>query len=380
MVAGRPHRTERELAVAALERIRRFETAPGREERRLPRRGRRAGIPVETPTTSRAETLQMIEIRGCVHPLQIGPRRAPRSEAPPGLGGRAGVEPVEDGAQAFRAFGMAAAGVVFLEVGIGRDQQHDREGNDPPPRNARRPFPSLRSPPVKAHRAQSYRFRGGVARVAAWHGRADVASLALHGSDAPSPRALRRLLERLHAAGYREVVTNALGPGASLPLVDVGFAVRGRLHLLVHDLAHLPSESGVTRRTTRSDRGALLAADAAAFDEFWRFDALALREAARATPRSHIRVAPARDEPVGYGLFGRAATAGYVQRLAVAPAVQRRGFGRALLTDGLRWLRSHGARRVYVNTQEDNERALALYLASGFTQLPIGLHVLGREL
>ena len=238
----------------------------------------------------------------------------------------------------------------------------------------------LQSPPVKAHRAQSYRFRGGVARVAAWHGRTDVASLALHGSDAPSPRALRRLLERLQQAGYREVVTNALGPATSLPLVDVGFAVRGRLHLLAHDLESLPSPSGRTRRATRTDRDALLAADAAAFDEFWRFDALGLREAARATPRSHLRVAPTPEDPRGYGLFGRAGTAGYVQRLAVAPEVQRRGLGHALLTDGLRWLRSHGAKRVYVNTQEDNDRALALYLRAGFRQLPVGLHVLGREL
>jgi ribosomal protein S18 acetylase RimI-like enzyme len=233
---------------------------------------------------------------------------------------------------------------------------------------------------VKAHRAQSFRFRGGVVRVAAWHGRADVASLALHGSDPPSPRTLRRLLDRLQEAGYREVVTNALGPGTSLPLVDVGFSVRGRLHLLAHDLEHLPAPSGRTRRTTRSDRAALLAADAAAFDEFWRFDSLALREAARATPRSHIRVVPRDREPYGYGLFGRSGSVGYVQRLAVAPEAQHRGFGNALLTDGLRWLRSHGARRAFVNTQEENERALELYLRAGFTQLPIGLHVLSRAL
>jgi ribosomal protein S18 acetylase RimI-like enzyme len=380
VVTRGPDRAECKVTLAAPERVRRLETAAGGEERRFPRRGRRAGVRVEPAAAGGAESLEVIEIRRGVHPLEIGPCRPARNEALAGVAGRAGVEPGEDGPHAFRAFGMAAAGVVFLEMGIGRDEQHDREGNDPPPRNARRPLPSLRSPPVKAHRAQSYRFRGGVARVAAWHGRADVASLALHGADAPSPRTLHRLLERLHAAGYREVVTNALGPGASLPLVDVGFAVRGRLHLLVHDLEHLPKETGLTRRTTRSDRGALLAADAAAFDEFWRFDALALREAARATPRSHIRVAPTHQGPFGYGLFGRAATAGYVQRLAVAPDVQRRGFGRALLTDGLRWLRSHGARRVYVNTQEDNDRALALYLASGFSQLPVGLHVLGREL
>jgi ribosomal protein S18 acetylase RimI-like enzyme len=233
---------------------------------------------------------------------------------------------------------------------------------------------------VKAHRAQSYRFRGGVARVAAWHGRSDVASLALHGPDSPSPRALRRLLERMQQAGYREVVTNALGPGASLPLVDFGFAVRGRLHLLVHDLAGLPAPTGKTRRAARGDRAALLAADAAAFDEFWRFDAIALREAARATPRAHTRVAPSVGEPVGYGLFGRSGIAGYVQRLAVAPESQARGHGYALLVDGLRWVRAQGARRAYVNTQEDNERALALYLRSGFRQLPVGLNVLGREL
>ena len=233
---------------------------------------------------------------------------------------------------------------------------------------------------MKAHKAQSYRFRGGVARVAAWHGRPDVASLALHGPDSPSPRTLERLLDRLQAAGYREVVTNALGPGASLPLVDVGFAVRGRLHVLAHDLEQLPAPSRQTRKATRSDRGPLLRVDGAAFDDFWRFDDLALREAERATPRSHLRVAPAHRDLHGYGLFGRSGAAGYVQRLAVAPEVQRRGLGRALLSDGLRWLRAHGAGRVYVNTQEDNDRALALYLGSGFSRLPVGLHVLGREL
>jgi ribosomal protein S18 acetylase RimI-like enzyme len=274
---------------------------------------------------------------------------------------------------------MAGAGVVVLEVGVGCDQEHRARLTN---RRVRElgPLSSLRSPPVKAHRAQSYRFRGGVARVAAWHGRDDVASLALHGPDAPTQRTLRRLLAHLQEAGYREVVTNALGPGASLPLVDVGFAVRGKLHLLAHDLGDLPPQTGRTRRANRADRSTLLAADAAAFDEFWRFDALALREAARATPRSHLRVAPALHDPSGYGLFGRAGRAGYVQRLAVAPATQRCGLGSALLTDGLRWLRSHGAKRVYVNTQEDNDRALALYLRSGFHQLPVGLHVLGREL
>ena len=60
---------------------------------------------------------------------------------------------------------------------------------------------------------------------------------------------------------------------------------RQRDHAVIHDLENLPAPSGQTRRATRADRAALLATDAAAFEEFWRFDALALREAARATPR-----------------------------------------------------------------------------------------------
>src|SRR6478752_6775914 len=107
-------------------------------------------------------------------------------------------------------------------------------------------------------KVQSYRFPGGVARVAAWHGRADVASVALQGSDAPSITALERLLRILREAGFREVVTNALAPGTSLPLVDVGFAVRGRLHLLTHDLQDLPPQSGQTRRVALVDGDELL--------------------------------------------------------------------------------------------------------------------------
>jgi ribosomal protein S18 acetylase RimI-like enzyme len=243
------------------------------------------------------------------------------------------------------------------------------------------PAPSLRSPPVKAQtKAHSYRFRDGVVRVASWHGRPDIATIAVRAIDPPSPRTLNRLLDRLRDAGYREVLTNAVGPGTSVWLVDSGFAVRGRLHLLEHTLQGSARPSRRTRRATRADRDAIVAVDAASFDEFWRFDDLALREAMRATPRAHTRVAVVKNVVVGYGLFGRAGTTGYVQRLAVGPVGQGRGLGRALLHDGLRWLHMHGATRALVNTQEDNARALDLYVRAGFTRLPVGLCVLGRDL
>jgi ribosomal protein S18 acetylase RimI-like enzyme len=216
--------------------------------------------------------------------------------------------------------------------------------------------------------------------VSAWHGRPDVASIALRGAEHSLPRAIERLLDRLRSAGYREVVTNAVGPGTSVSLVDLGFVVRGRLHLLQHDLAHTPPPSGRTRRALRAERDAIVAVDSAAFDDFWRFDDLALREATRATPHAHTRVAIEHGDVVGYGLFGHSGNTGYVQRLAVTPRRQGSGVGRALLGDGLRWLRHRGSERVLVNTQEHNDRALALYLDAGFSRLPVGLCVLGRTL
>jgi len=227
--------------------------------------------------------------------------------------------------------------------------------------------------------AHSYRFHGGTIRVAVWHGQPDVAAIALRGSDVPPARVVDELLARLGRDGYREVITNAVGPSGSIALVDAGFSVRGRLHLLQHSLEGLAPRSNRTRRAARADRRAIIATDAAAFDDFWRFDELALREAARATPRSHARVAP-RGNLAGYGLFGRAGPTGYVQRLAVTPQSQGEGLGRALLTDGLLWLHNRGARCAFVNTQVENERALELYVRAGFTRMPVGLCIMGREL
>ena len=228
-------------------------------------------------------------------------------------------------------------------------------------------------------KTQSFRFRGGVARVAAWHGRSDIASVALQCRGPLSVDTVERLLDQLRADGYREVITNALAPGASLPLVDSGFSIRGRLHLLSHDLEALPPPTRRTRRARGTDNEELLRVDSAAFDEFWQLDATGFDQAARATPRSHTRVT--REAPLaGYALFGRADDVGYVQRLAIRPDAQGRGLGPALLSDGLRWLRLHNARSAFVNTQVDNDRALGLYERAGFRRLPVGLCVLGRSL
>jgi ribosomal protein S18 acetylase RimI-like enzyme len=53
--------------------------------------------------------------------------------------------------------------------------------------------------------------------------------------------------------------------------------------------------------------------------------------------------------------------------LAIAPAWQHRGIGRAVLLDVCERLRREGARRVGLEVAVDNERALGLYTSVGFT-------------
>ena len=56
------------------------------------------------------------------------------------------------------------------------------------------------------------------------------------------------------------------------------------------------------------------------------------------------------------------------------------GWGQTLVLDALRWLGRHDASRALVNTQWENEGALALYESCGFRHLPVGLCVLDRAL
>jgi ribosomal protein S18 acetylase RimI-like enzyme len=225
------------------------------------------------------------------------------------------------------------------------------------------------------------RWRGGWARIAPWRSHDDVAHLTL-GADAPLTQpVIERCLGVLQAGRYKAVVTSALSPADSLPFVDAGFAVRERLHLLAHDLGHLPRPAGSTRRARRDDRPEILALDASAFDGNWRLDRDGLVEALRATPVTRFRVTTSSATSVsGYAVTGRAGRNGYLQRVAVHPAARNRGFGHTLVSDALWWLRRRATERVLVNTQLDNEPALALYESCGFRRLPVGLCVLGRTL
>ena len=177
-------------------------------------------------------------------------------------------------------------------------------------------------------KTQSFRFHGGVVRIAAWHGRADVASLALRGRGTLAPASVDRLLERVRAAGYREVVTNALAPAATLPLVDAGFAVRGRLRVLAHDLRAAPRRRPDGRAGPGAANGTCC----------WRPTRRRSTSSGRSTatacarPRARLRArssgSPATRVRSGTRCSVARHTDGYVQRLAVHPDVAGPGRGR----------------------------------------------------
>lgn len=218
-----------------------------------------------------------------------------------------------------------------------------------------------------------------------WRGDSTVAHVVPLADSVPLTDAMvRHCCAVLGARGFTAVVTSALAQREQRGFLDDGFEVREELHLLAHDLHHLPAlpvAPGGTRLRPgrRWHRARTLEVDALAFTPFWRLDQAGLREAMGATPRSRYRVASA-TTVLGYAVAGLAAERGYLQRLAVDPQATGRGIGAALVLDALHWMRDRGVARAVVNTQVDNERALALYLRLGFRVQPSGLAVLARPL
>jgi len=243
---------------------------------------------------------------------------------------------------------------------------------------------------MKAPSVDVLRWGGERARAGSWRGDREVAMLMpVPSAPIPSAEFLKRCLDVLRERGFTRVVTGALSPLEQAGFLDAGFDVAERLHLLGIDLTHRlrPVPDGLPLRPLRRrDHAAVLDVDAMAFAPFWRFDRSGLLDAMTATPHTRSRIAVADRGPdrrrtvAGYVICGRASDRGFVQRLAVDPSRQGHGTGRRLLLDGLTWMRRRGVRRAVVNTQVGNEVALALYLAMGFREQPMGLSVLAAPL
>lgn len=67
-----------------------------------------------------------------------------------------------------------------------------------------------------------------------------------------------------------------------------------------------------------------------------------------------------------YGFDSEKGPVVWIQALAVAPAYQRRGFGRMLLLTGLQWGQKGGAQRSFIATDKRNHIPRRLYEGMGF--------------
>jgi ribosomal protein S18 acetylase RimI-like enzyme len=160
---------------------------------------------------------------------------------------------------------------------------------------------------------------------------------------------------------------------------EADFRPHARLYLLRRELDEVPAPDHLVSEGSPEDLGEALRIDAAAFDPFWRFDGRALQEAMESTPRAVIHVVRRPEGRLaGFAVTGMGQVIGYLQRVAVDPAWQRRGIGRSLVRTSARWARRNGARAIVLNTQAENRAALSLYEEEGYEVLGDELAVLRR--
>lgn len=184
-------------------------------------------------------------------------------------------------------------------------------------------------------------------------------------------------VEALRELGAPGVLSPPLPRSAQRLWREASFEPHAELALLRLDLGEVRPPSHLVVQGSNSDIREALRIDAAAFDEFWRFDRHAIEEAISSTRTAVIHVVrTAGGGLAGFAVTGIGVTIAYLQRLAVDPACQGRGIGRSLVRTSARWAEREGARALMLNTQLDNGPAIRLYASEGFEVLSEPLAVL----
>lgn len=120
------------------------------------------------------------------------------------------------------------------------------------------------------------------------------------------------------------------------------------------------------RKMTEADLPEVEKTDAASFDPLWQNPLETLRRAfAQAL---YATVAENENGIIGYQLSTGGGQRAHLARLAVHPAVQGKGAGRALLNDLFQNITYAGISKLSVNTQSDNQVSLSLYQRMGFVR------------
>lgn len=165
------------------------------------------------------------------------------------------------------------------------------------------------------------------------------------------------------------VAAIAIQPWFQDILAGNGFENRQQIVLL--EWRYQPSAARATsgvriRKMTEADLPGVEKTDAASFDRLWHNPLETLRRAfAQAL---YATVAENESGIIGYQLSTGGGQRAHLARLAVHPAVQGQGAGRALLNDLFTYLTYTGIPRLSVNTQSDNQVSLSLYQRMGFVR------------
>lgn len=226
---------------------------------------------------------------------------------------------------------------------------------------------------------QPIRFRRGWARAEArrWNDLVPDAALRLVRGGSSF---LELCSERLNELDAPYIFSPPLPSTSRRPWEAAGFVEFVPLAFMRRDLAErIPSPDHLVISPPDHSVVDLLRIDHAAFDRFWRFDRFGMAEAIAATAKTKSLLIRGPDgAPVAFAIVGFGHAMSYLQRLAVHPDWQGQQMGRSLIRAAARTAQSAGSRAMMLNTQTDNDPAIALYASEGFVTLPEPLAVLRR--
>jgi ribosomal-protein-alanine N-acetyltransferase len=117
------------------------------------------------------------------------------------------------------------------------------------------------------------------------------------------------------------------------------------------------------RAASSADLTAIAEIERACFPDPWSLEAF------RAHLRDVFLVAHDGDRLAGYAIAWTVTPEAEILNLAVAPAVRRRGTGRALLAALLAALGQRVVRRVFLEVRVSNRAAASLYAGAGFQEV-----------
>ena len=178
--------------------------------------------------------------------------------------------------------------------------------------------------------------------------------------------------------GAATVISPPLMSGTQTTWRTAGYKPYTNLRLLRKTIEQEEDVDAPVRVLADPDWPGVVAVDAAAFGDTWKAELPALLEAVRSTPVSALIGVddPATGAVAAYAVVASSAGTGYLQRIAVHPAQQGRGLGRALTRHANNWLRRRGTRHIVLNTKPENLGALSLYQSEGYVLLSDRLELL----